>query len=153
MPFGTGPINALRCRGLARRELAIDVSAATAAGLDALLAIERLKRLHITRSYGLSEEAKLPLDRGGEVFVLQADLEGCLRALQTLRREKPGIVIDADEYALYGWMKQERFWQQRDHVVGLRAAWLPASAFPWIAPVRKARCEAWLEEQGISISF
>lgn len=134
--------------------MAIDVNAATAAGLDALLAIERLKKLHIKRSYGLpEEEAKLPLDHGGEVFVLKADLDGCLRALETLRRKKPGLVVDADEYALHGGVKEERFWQQRAAVVSLRAAWAPASGHPWCAPAAKARCEAWLEERGISISF
>jgi hypothetical protein len=139
-------------------ELATDVDLATAAGLDALLAIKRLKRLHIESNdsmtfRGTEVTAKLPLDRGDEAFVRKADLDGCLRALATLRREKPGIVIDADRFALHGRTQQERFWQRHDAVVGPRAAWLPASAHPWCTPAAKARCEAWLEEQGISISF
>jgi hypothetical protein len=75
-------------------ELAID-EVALAARLKSLLAIKRLKALHIFSNKDDSLTT-LPLDKDGQLFVRESDVDACRRALEALRRSKPGIVIDAE---------------------------------------------------------
>ena len=77
-------------------EVEIDSELVSAAGLDSLLAIKRLNRLHLRGAwYEGDEYAGLSLDDNDRVSVLKSELDGCRRTLSTLRISKPGIVIDS----------------------------------------------------------
>jgi hypothetical protein len=74
-------------------ELGIDDEMVTERGLATLLAVERLKKLHLGNCRRDGPWAALPVAPGIEVTVPAHELDGCLRALQALRQSKPGIVI------------------------------------------------------------
>jgi hypothetical protein len=77
-------------------ELAIfnvtDDGVASATGLEALLAVKRLKTLHIDR-FKVSAN-RFALDNGGEISVPAVEAESFRRALKRLRQSRSGIVID-----------------------------------------------------------
>ena len=102
-------------------ELGISESLATATAFESLAALKHLRAIHIElptdervqpvgerlilRAMFLFDDAAevqplhpatLPLDDGHELPVLSEELDGLNRALATLRRSHPGIVIDAD---------------------------------------------------------
>jgi len=78
-------------------ELTIDDQVASAAGLESLLAIKRLKAIHVV-SHGKGDSlTPLRLDNEGEVFVRESEVDRCRRAFEELRHSNPGIVIDSDE--------------------------------------------------------
>jgi hypothetical protein len=78
-------------------ELAIDQHMATAAGFEALVALKRLRAVHIDDAdYDeTNSRVSLPLDNGGQLAVLSSELDGLSRAMESLRRSHPRIVIDA----------------------------------------------------------
>lgn len=85
----------------ALEELAIDNHRiASAAWLQSLLRLKRLKALHIDSSARRLNESYsstlLPLDDGGQMFVREGEVDRCRRALEALRRSNPGIVIDGE---------------------------------------------------------
>lgn len=81
-------------------EVAVAGDIASATGLESLLALKHLKRLHNggpdTGRYGMHATAQLTLDNGDEVTVLESELDRCRRALDALRQANPEIVIDGD---------------------------------------------------------
>lgn len=86
-------------------ELAIDFHAVSADGLEALLAVKNLRRLHLGYSGCDRPKVEVQLDRDHTVQVSQAEHGRFCRALESLRRTKPGIVIDGD-YELLEWQAQ-----------------------------------------------
>ena len=80
----------------------MDEVVASTAGLQSLLAVKRLKKLHIERSDstydGWSRLATLALDNDGTITVPAGEADDYLRALRALRQSKPGIVIDDGGY-------------------------------------------------------
>lgn len=79
-------------------ELEIDGDAISVAALDALRAIKRLQSVHLVRVVRPRDDVEvLALDYGDQLWVRRADVKGFRRALDALRRAKPGIVIDGDD--------------------------------------------------------
>ena len=75
-------------------------SCVSGAGLESLLALKHLRKLHLFRSTTLGKARYIHalLGNGDEVQVLADDLDHFQRALESLRRAKPGIVIDAPDF-------------------------------------------------------
>lgn len=87
-------------------ELEID-DAVSAAALDALVSVKRLKTLHLTPSYGRRGTlVDVALDHGDKLRVLADEAKDYRRALDALRRSHPGIVIDADDGGTAGFSRE-----------------------------------------------
>lgn len=102
-------------------EAAIDGDAISAAALESLLAVKRLARLHLGSNYSRNA-APLAINDDGEVDVPQQELEGCVGALEALRRTKPGIVIDANRDALE-WPGQYMTPSEFERIPGPQRVW------------------------------
>lgn len=129
-------------------ELAIDddrtsptESCVSAAGLESLVDLKRLKTLHLCRTitYGKSRYAHASLANGEEVAVLAEDFDRFLAALEALRRAKPSIVIDGDGSVFYRNSHAEVVIESRLDARPVRdASWLPKSGAPPTPPAVKA---------------
>ena len=111
----------------------------SAAGIEALLAVKRLKRLHLGGNPSVWGDHKgtLTLDDGKELHV--SDLEGFQRAMEALRKSKPGIVI-----AKYGLPAFQRQWHgtraklSNDATPDRPSSWLPGGDTKWMTPLELA---------------
>jgi hypothetical protein len=128
-------------------ELAIDDASdlVSTAGLESLLAIKRLNRLHINRLKlnGPTPNFSLPLDQGSELYVPADKVNDFRRAIKALRRNNPRIVID-DKENIFGprdtWWALP--WFDYDALPDHHPAWLPVSDGPWMPPAVRAKYEA-----------
>ncbi len=111
-------------------ELRIDNEVVSAESLESLLAVGRLRILHIdpapfrTQLYRIEETTSLPLENDDHIVVWETEFDDCCRALEALRRGKPGLVIDngqthVDE--LHRWRK----WQLDESPVPADREWQP----------------------------
>jgi hypothetical protein len=166
-------------------ELRIESQWVSPAGAKSLAALKHLKKLHVQSHYwgspkgaesppkqvdgksqgwlgGLEKSAKLPLDLGDEVRVPEAERDAYLKAILTLRRKMPALVIDSDDTAIYSFFSKYKLRLAHDSTIGRRAAWLPLSEYPWGGPAAiqaatpaatRAECEAFAEKRGVPTSF
>jgi len=128
-------------------ELAIDADAVSAAGFESLLACRHLKKLHIGESYRFDPYAELPLDGGTTVQVSKGEFDGCLKALGTLRRSKPGIVVDGNLGAL-AWAGRGLVPSEYGDGFDPWRIWVPAAGIRWLTPAEKAAADAWVAKIG-----
>jgi hypothetical protein len=133
-------------------ELTVDGDDVSAEGLESLAALKHLKALHITeRNVDASDvRATLNLDGRERLVVVESELDGFRRALHTLRRSHPGIIINGDAYANNRHFGREPPWEAIRYASyklpppwegiessSLRSTWLPARlswALPVVAP-------------------
>ena len=103
----------------------------SAAGIESLVALKRLKTLHMNRLLGNFEGlVELTLDDGNKVRVLGREAERFRQALQTLRRSKPGITLDSDNlFRSDGFEERSLTWDY-DALADHHDNWLPASRMP-----------------------
>jgi hypothetical protein len=95
LPFNFDPGVAELARLEFLEEVSVTGDMASATGLESLVALKHLKRLHNSGPYiGTHATAELMRDHGGEVRVLQVEAARCRRAVDALRQANPGIVID-----------------------------------------------------------
>lgn len=137
-------------------ELTVSGDDISAAGLEALAAIKHLRAVHISERNAFKGDdvrATLKLDGGGELTVPARDVERLRRALQTLRRSHPEIIIDGNAYAIDRHYSQEPPWEQIrwlynpeppwDEIESstLRSTWLP-SRLMWMPSVSQVGTKA-----------
>ena len=103
-------------------ELAINYNTVSATGLEALLAVKNLRRLHLGYSGADRPRAEVQLDGDHTVEVSQAELGRFCRALESLRRTKPGIVIDGND-DLLEWQGQRMIPSRFTSIPGPRPKW------------------------------
>lgn len=111
----------------------------SAAGIEALLAVKRLKRLHLGGNPSVwgDHPGTLTLDDGQELHV--HDLEGFQHAMEALRKSKPGIVI-----AKYGLQAFQRQWHgnraklSSDATPDRPSSLLPGGDTKWMTPLELA---------------
>lgn len=146
--LGTSSITDAGLRELARRpvldDLAIDVDLITPAGLESLVALKRLRTLHINRGVGVGDKT-LALDHGDKLYLPESELDGFGRALNVLRRSRPGIVIDDDRYVTEGRLGPEADMLNLDYDARAdrqRPLALPSSDAPSMTPAQKAHFKA-----------
>ncbi|HUY34001.1 MAG TPA: hypothetical protein VMV69_14735 [Pirellulales bacterium] len=119
-------------------------------GLEALVAVKRLKRLYLGGNPSTAGDCSgdVTLDDGDKLYV--HDVDGFRRALRALRQSKPGIVMEK-----YG---SQVFWRRRgDDVPGSsydtypvhESAWLPGSGTEWLTALERAA----FEKAGWRVSF
>jgi hypothetical protein len=102
--LGETGVSAAGLAGLASapslRELAIDEDALTVEGLESLAALKNLKSLHVAHLMADHQDdddyAEVVLDDGQNLNVPSSALDRLRRAIASLRRACPGIVIDTD---------------------------------------------------------
>jgi len=113
----------------------------SAAGLEALLAIKRLKKLHLGEHPSEAGDCpgQLTLDDGKKLYV--HDVEGFRRALQALRQSKTGIVINrsSPDYSRRGDATAPEYRYDTEPVH--TSAWLPGSGDVWMTPLERAAFE------------
>lgn len=113
--------------------------------LLALLAVKRLKRLHLGRNThgSVGSEGNLTLDDGVQIRVY--DLEGFQDALAALRKSDPGLVINADEMPIF-----RRTPARETPVFGIDeydadpdrpSSWVPGGDVDWMTPQELADFE------------
>lgn len=110
------------------------------AGLESLLALERIEKLHLRRAYtGLSSLPTLPLDNGNKLTVEVGEREIYRRALRQLRKVRRCIVVDGrcDPIA-WRWSRPDLIIDPYPHAA---APWLPTSGHPWLNPKQRADFE------------
>ncbi len=90
-------------------EIAIGSQVASSAAFRSLLLLKRLKKLHIG---GFEEDGDLR-DQFRHLPVYEID--ECIRALETLRASKPGLVIDGGDVEGFEWLERD----------GPKEQWLP----------------------------
>jgi hypothetical protein len=130
--------------------LTVDGEMVSAARLESLAALKRLKSLHITERGAFFDESEaqttIELDDGKGLLVLEREMDGFLRALRNLRKSHPAIVIDGDTYAIDKHFEQEPPWEaiRYDRIAqrkppwdkversDLLSTWLPWR-FDWVA--------------------
>jgi hypothetical protein len=126
-------------------ELEIDGEMASAELLQALGALKRLKTLHLALrvSRGPPKYAALALDDGKKLFVRATELDRVRRAMQSLRKVRPGIVIDGgyittprNQGSLHWWDAAEV--AERPNSWMPPMTWLPASDMPWMTATEAA---------------
>lgn len=103
-------------------ELAIDGDAMSATGLESLLAVKRLARLHLGSNYTGNPTLLAIGDNAGSVNVPEQEHERCVRALESLRRTKPAIVIDTNDDALQ-WLGPYMLPAEFDRIPGVKCVW------------------------------
>ena len=130
-------------------ELTFEGDIVSAAALERLRAVGRLKRLHLYRLTNEFDEFDPPvtvnLDDGGSFQVPKSESKDFRRALQALRQAKPGIVIDTNIGAIGAHfrtrLKDEPLAYSYDKVVERRSTWWPESLAPWFTPAQRAAFE------------
>lgn len=99
LKFDAGLADLARLELLEEAAVMGDMSSAT--GLESLLILKHLKKLHVGGPYiARHPTAELTLDDGEKEYVLQVEADRCRRALDALRQANPGIVIDGNVDAL-----------------------------------------------------
>jgi len=109
-------------------ELAINDELATMEALDSLLAIKRLNALHLDgprlfwAKLFWNDESHAPISEVGDFFLVR----------DTLRRSKPGIVID-DGSLLRGWPETE-IASEEDAAAVREVSWIQFQNLAWSSP-------------------
>jgi hypothetical protein len=111
----------------------------------AVLPLKGLQKLHLNRhSYsGADYWRDITLDEGHSLLVHEDDVDEFRKAVQALRKSRPGIVIDDDPYLiLFSSWDPTLFEYSEDSKPVRLSSWLPESDSPWMNGTERATFEA-----------
>lgn len=124
-------------------ELAIGAGMVSPSGLWTLSAVKRLRILHLDLARSPFDEyppmSRLALDNGMSILVLASELPEFRRALEALRRSKPGIQIDNLELRPFESRFSADFEGRGPGALPDRhSTWWPACEWPALSPSERA---------------